>query len=281
MVELPPQESIYRQVAVALSEDVGSGDATAALVPADAVSTATIVAREEGVVCGRAWVDEVFRQVDPLIGADWSVADGDRVSADQVLCRLEGPSRALLTGERAALNLLQTLSGTATAARRYADAVDGLPVRILDTRKTIPGLRLAQKYAVRCGGCHNHRIGLFDAILIKENHIRAAGSVTAVLDTASRLAGELPVEIEVENLQQLEEAIAAGAKRVLLDNFALDGLRDAVRVAGGRARLEASGGVNLDTVRSIAESGVDDISVGEITKHVHALDLSMRFDHQW
>jgi len=281
MVELPPQESIYRQVAVALSEDVGSGDATAALVPADAVSTATIVAREEGVVCGCAWVDEVFRQVDPLIGADWSVADGDRVSADQVLCRLEGPSRALLTGERAALNLLQTLSGTATAARRYADAVDGLPVRILDTRKTIPGLRLAQKYAVRCGGCHNHRIGLFDAILIKENHIRAAGSVTAVLDTASRLAGELPVEIEVENLQQLEEAIAAGAKRVLLDNFALDGLRDAVRVAGGRARLEASGGVNLDTVRSIAESGVDDISVGEITKHVHALDLSMRFDHQW
>jgi nicotinate-nucleotide pyrophosphorylase (carboxylating) len=281
MTELPPSKTIYQQVLAALAEDVGGGDVTAALVPPDAVSSALVFAREAGVVCGRSWLDEVFRQLDPAIAVDWAATDGDRVSPDQVLCRLKGAARALLTGERAALNLLQTLSGTATAARRYADAVAGLPVRILDTRKTIPGLRLAQKYAVRCGGCHNHRVGLFDAILIKENHIRAAGSVTAVLEAAHRLAGALPVEIEVENPEQLEEALAAGAKRVLLDNFTLDGLRDAVRLTAGRARLEASGGVNLDTVRAIAETGVDDISVGEITKHVRALDLSMRFDHHW
>jgi len=285
MIAPPSSALVGSQVTAALAEDVGSGDITAALVPEGAVSDAVIVARESGVVCGVDWVSEVFRQVDPTIAVEWVVTDGDRVVTDQLLCRLEGEARPLLTGERAALNFLQTLSGTATAARRYADAVEGLPVRILDTRKTLPGLRLAQKYAVRCGGCHNHRVGLYDAVLIKENHIRASGSVTAVLQQAHRLAGartvEIPVEIEVETLAQLDEALAAGAKRVLLDNFALEALFEAVRRTAGRARLEASGGVTLETVRAIAETGVDDISVGEITKHLHAIDLSMRFDHHW
>ena len=274
---LPDSRVIARDVAAALAEDVGGGDLTAALVP-DARIEARIIAREPGVLCGTAWVDEVFRVLDPSIRVDWLAADGDTVVADRKLCVLQGPARSLLTGERAALNLLQTLSGTATAARRYADRVAGTGARILDTRKTIPGLRLAQKYAVRCGGCHNHRIGLFDAVLIKENHIKAADGVAAVLAEAGRIAGDLPVEIEVENLAQLEEALAAGATRVLLDNFSPERLRDAVRLNAGRARLEASGGVDLDTVRAIAETGVDDISVGSITKHLRALDLSMRFD---
>ena len=237
-----------------------------------------MVAREQGVLCGTAWFDEVFRALDPAVTVRWQAADGAPVVADQVLCRLEGPARAILTGERTALNLLQTLSGTASAASRYAAAVAGTGARILDTRKTIPGLRLAQKYAVRCGGAHNHRIGLFDAVLIKENHIASAGGIAVVLGEAVRQAPGRPVEIEVEDLSQLEEALAAGATRVLLDNFTLEDLREAVRVTAGRARLEASGGVSLDTVGDIARTGVDDISVGEITKHVRALDLSMRFD---
>jgi nicotinate-nucleotide pyrophosphorylase (carboxylating) len=275
--ELPPADGIRRQVAAFLAEDVGDGDLTAGLVPGGETARATVVARAQGVLCGTAWFDEVFCALDPDVAVRWQAADGDPVAADQVLCRLEGPARPLLTGERTALNLLQTLSGTATAASRYVAAVAGTGARILDTRKTIPGLRLAQKYAVRCGGAHNHRIGLFDAVLIKENHIASAGGVSFVLEEAGRLAAGRPVEIEVEDLAQLEEALAAGATRVLLDNFSLGDLREAVRVTAGRARLEASGGVSLDTVGDIARTGVDDISVGEITKNVRALDLSMRF----
>jgi len=275
---LPPRETIAAQVRVALAEDVGTGDRTAALIPADAVGRAHILSREAAVLSGTPWVDEVFRQLDPRVEVEWLAHDGEPIARNQTLCRLSGPARSLLTGERAALNFLQTLSGTATLARRWADAVAGTGARILDTRKTIPGLRLAQKYAVTCGGCHNHRIGLDDAVLIKENHIAAAGSVTAALHAAVANAAGLEIEIEVETLEQLREALAAGARRILLDNFPLERLREAVAIAAGRARLEASGGVTLDTVRAIAETGVDDISVGALTKDVRAVDLSMRFD---
>lgn len=275
---LPPHEAIAAQVRAALAEDVGTGDRTAALIPADASGRARVLSREAAVLCGTAWADEVFRQLDPRVGIEWLAHDGDAIAPDQTLLRLSGLARSLLTGERTALNFLQTLSGTATAARRWADAVAGTGARILDTRKTIPGLRLAQKYAVTCGGCHNHRVGLYDAVLIKENHIAAAGSVTAALRAAQREAAGLEVEIEVETLDQLREALAAGARRVLLDNFPRERLREAVAIAAGRARLEASGGVTLDTVRAIAETGVDDISVGALTKDVRAVDLSMRFD---
>ena len=277
MREPPSPETIEQQVALVLAEDVGPGDVTAALVPETAVADAVVVAREAGVLCGAAWFDEVFAQLDRRITVDWELHDGDACTAEQVLCGVHGPARGVLTGERSALNLLQTLSGTATAARAYADAVAGTTARVLDTRKTVPGLRAAQKYAVHCGGAHNHRIGLFDAVLIKENHIEAAGSIASVLAEAGRIAGQRPVEIEVESLDQLREAIDAGANHVLLDNFGLAELRGAVALSGGRARLEASGGVDLDSVRAIAETGVDDISVGEITKHIHALDLSMLF----
>lgn len=280
MPELPPREVIELNVAAALAEDVGDGDVTASLVPVDAMAHAFVEAREDGVLCGTAWVDETFRQLDPEIEVTWHVADGAAVAAGQLVCHAEGYARTVLTGERVALNLLQTLSGTATVAARFVAAVAGTGARVLDTRKTIPGLRLAQKYAVRCGGAHNHRAGLFDAVLIKENHIEAAGSIAAVLAEAHRVAAGLPVEIEVENLEQLEEALHAGAKRILLDNFGIEVLREAVRLNAGRARLEASGGVGLETIHAIAETGVDDISVGEITKHVHALDLSMRFEHR-
>jgi len=275
---LPPRETIAAQVRAALAEDVGTGDRTAALIPADATGRAHVVCREAAVLSGTAWVDEVFRQIDPRVAIGWLADDGDAIAPNQTLCRLNGPARSLLTGERAALNFLQTLSGTATLARRWADAVAGTGARILDTRKTIPGLRLAQKYAVTCGGCHNHRIGLYDAVLIKENHIAAAGSVTAELHAAVASAAGLEIEIEVETLEQLREALAAGARRILLDNFPLERLREAVAIAAGRARLEASGGVTLDTVRAIAETGVDDISVGALTKDVRAVDLSMRFE---
>ena len=275
---LPPRETIAAQVRAALAEDVGAGDRTAALIPADALGRAHVLSREAAVLSGTAWVDEVFRQLDPTVVVDWLVRDADAIGTGQTLCRLSGPARSLLTGERTALNFLQTLSGTATLARRWADAVAGTKARILDTRKTIPGLRLAQKYAVTCGGCHNHRIGLYDAVLIKENHIAAAGSITAALRAAQREAAGLEIEIEVETLEQLGEALAAGARRILLDNFPLERLREAVAIAAGRARLEASGGVTLDTVRLIAETGVDDISVGALTKDVRAVDLSMRFE---
>jgi nicotinate-nucleotide pyrophosphorylase (carboxylating) len=273
------QHQISAQVSQALAEDLGSGDLTAALLDPSAAIQAEIICREKAVLCGIPWADEVFRQLDPVLELDWLASDGEAISENQVLCRMRGNTRALLSGERCALNYLQTLSGTATIARSYADAVAGLKVRILDTRKTVPGLRLQQKYAVRCGGCDNHRIGLFDAVLIKENHIRAAGSIGAALARSKALLpAAIPVEIEVETLAELRQALEAGANRVLLDNFSLDQLRDAVSLNQGRARLEASGGVQLTTIREIAETGIDDISVGALTKDIHAIDLSMLFE---
>ena len=264
-------------VALALAEDVGAGDLTAALIPEDARAEATVISRETAVLCGAPWFDAVFRQLDPRVAIDWRAADGDRIEPNQVLCTLRGPARPLLTGERTALNFLQMLSGTATLARRFADTVAGTGATILDTRKTLPGLRLAQKYAVRCGGCQNHRIGLFDAVLIKENHIMAAGSITNAIAAARRLHPGVTVEVEVENLAELEEALAARPDIVMLDNFDLATMAEAVRIAGGRVKLEASGNVSFDTVRQIAETGVDYISIGGLTKDVRAVDLSMRF----
>jgi nicotinate-nucleotide pyrophosphorylase (carboxylating) len=273
---LPPRALIDDDVRRALAEDVGAGDLTAALVP-DAPADAELVTREDAVLCGRAWFDAVFRALDARVQVQWWRQDGDRIAAGETLCRLHGPARAILTGERSALNFLQTLSGTASATARYVAAVRGTRARILDTRKTLPGLRRAQKYAVACGGGRNHRMGLYDAILIKENHIAAAGSVTAALAQARQLApAATPIEIEVENLGQLREALAAGAARILLDNFAVDDLRAAVQITGGRAALEASGGVTLDNIRAVAETGVDFISIGSLTKHLRAVDLSLR-----
>ena len=265
------------EVRRALAEDVGSGDLTAALVP-DESAHAELVTREDAVLCGTTWFDAVFRQLDARVVIDWLVQDGAHVRAGAVLCRLRGPARAILTGERTALNFLQTLSGTATRTARYVDAVRGTRARILDTRKTIPGLRQAQKYAVTCGGGYNHRMGLYDAVLIKENHIAAAGGVAAVLAAARLIApADVLIEIEVETSAQLEQALAAGASRILLDNFDLDGLRAAVRATAGRAELEASGGMTLDSIRAVAKTGVDYISVGGLTKNVEAVDLSLRF----
>jgi nicotinate-nucleotide pyrophosphorylase (carboxylating) len=261
----------------ALEEDIGSGDITAALIPEATRGKAQIISREAAILCGSAWFDAIFVELDTDVQVSWHAHDGDTIQPGEVICQLEGRARSLLTGERAALNLLQTLSGTATLARRYADAVRGLPVRILDTRKTLPGLRIAQKYAVRTGGCHNHRTGLYDGILIKENHIAAAGSVAAAVEAARKLGTDLPIEIEVERLEQIPEALSAGADILLLDNFELDQLRAAVALNQGQARLEASGGVSLDTLREIAATGVDAISVGALTKNVQAVDLSMRF----
>jgi nicotinate-nucleotide pyrophosphorylase (carboxylating) len=272
---------VSRCVATALQEDIGSGDLTAQLIPADRIARAAVITREDAVLCGTAWFDEVFRQIDPRVRVTWSVRDGDRVRADQQLCTLDGPARALLTGERTALNFLQSLAGTATVTRRYVDAVAGTKCRILDTRKTIPGLRIAQKYAVRCGGGTNHRIGLFDAILIKENHIAAAGSIANAVNEARRVASKVLLEVEVENLVELREALDARVDRILLDNFSLDELRAAAQTtrahANARTELEASGNMSLATLRAVAETGVDFISVGGLTKHVRAVDLSMRF----
>ncbi|MFN2337494.1 MAG: carboxylating nicotinate-nucleotide diphosphorylase [Gammaproteobacteria bacterium] len=270
-------QQILQAVHAALAEDVGTGDVTARLIQEDARGQAHVISREAAVLCGSAWFNAVFQCLDESVRVHWQAHDGDAVVPDQVLCRLEGPARALLTGERSALNFLQTLSGTATLARRYAEAVAGLPVRILDTRKTLPGLRLAQKYAVRTGGCHNHRTGLYDGILIKENHIAAAGSVDAAVRAARALGTGLAVEVEVEDLDQVREALEAGADILLLDNFTRADLEAAVALTAGRAKLEASGGVSLETVRAIAATGVDFVSVGGLTKDVKALDLSMRF----
>ena len=264
-------------VALALAEDVGGGDLTAALIPEDAQAEATVISRENAILCGAAWFDAVFWQLDSRIVINWQAADGDRIASDQLLCTLRGLARVLLTGERTALNFLQLLSGTATLARRYADAVAGTRATILDTRKTLPGLRLAQKYAVRCGGCRNHRIGLFDAVLIKENHIMAAGSIGEAIAVARRLHPDVTVEVEVENLAELAEALMAQPDIVMLDNFDLATMAEAVNITGGRVKLEASGNVNFETVRPIAETGVDYISIGGLTKDVRAVDLSMRF----
>jgi nicotinate-nucleotide pyrophosphorylase (carboxylating) len=274
---LPAHALIEDDVRRALAEDIGSGDLTAQLV-ADTEAHAELLTREDTVLCGTAWFDEVFRQIDARVRITWYKHDGDRVAANTLLCRLDGPARTLLSGERCALNFLQTLSGTATLAARYVEALHGTRAKLLDTRKTLPGLRRAQKYAVTCGGGHNHRMGLYDAVLIKENHIAAAGSVSAALARArAAVTPDIPVEIEVETLTQLREALGAGATRILLDNFDLAGLTAAVRETAGRAALEASGGITLDNIRAIAETGVDYISVGSLTKHLRAIDLSLRF----
>ncbi|HNM76391.1 MAG TPA: carboxylating nicotinate-nucleotide diphosphorylase [Accumulibacter sp.] len=265
------------------AEDVGQGDLTAQLVPADVVSRAVVVAREPAVLCGSRWFERCFKALDSRVAILWRAEDGQRVSADQVLCEIEGPARALLTGERSALNFLQLLSGVATRARQFADRVSGTRAQVVDTRKTLPGLRLAQKHAVQCGGGGNHRLGLYDGILIKENHILAAGSIAAAMAAANEVAAQAAgrcqfIQIEVENLNELQQALAAGARMVLLDNMSLAEMREAVSLAAGRAVLEASGNVNLETVREIAETGVDRISIGGLTKDVRALDLSMRFE---
>lgn len=272
-------EDLGAQVEAALREDLGSGDVTAALVPADQQVRGAIITREEAVLCGRAWADETFRRLDPRVQLHWCAADGERLTPGQVICEIAGPARPVLTGERTALNFLQLLSGTATQARRFVDAVAGTGCRILDTRKTLPGLRTAQKYAVRCGGADNHRMGLYDRVLIKENHIIAAGTIGGAIAAARSDAPGIPVEIEVETLGELGEALDARPDIAMLDEFSLDDMRAAVelnRVHGGTARLEASGSVTLETVRGIAETGVDCVSVGGLTKHVQAVDLSMR-----
>ena len=270
-------EALLLSVREALREDVGPGDITAALLPADSTATASVITRESAVLCGMAWFNAVFAELDTDIGISWLVHDGDRIESGQTVCTLAGPARPILTGERTALNFLQTLSGTASRARRYADAVAGLPVKVLDTRKTLPGLRQAQKYAVRTGGCHNHRIGLYDGILIKENHIAAAGSVEAAIRLARNANPGMPVETEVENETELLAALDAGADRLLLDNFTVAELQHAIDVTAGRASLEASGGVSLDNIRNIAATGVDFISVGALTKDIQATDYSMIF----
>jgi len=277
--ELPAD--LGAQVDAALREDIGSGDVSAALVPAGQRVRGSIVTREAAILCGRAWADETFRRLDPQVRLGWHAADGARLAADQVIFEIEGPARAVLTGERTALNFLQLLSGTATATRRLVDAVAGTPCRILDTRKTLPGLRTAQKYAVRCGGGDNHRMGLYDRVLIKENHIAAAGSLTAAIEAARRSAPELTVEVEVESPAELEEALGAHPDIIMLDDFSLAGLQAAVKLNQARGRpvkLEASGSVSPETVGAIAATGVDYISVGALTKHVRAVDLSMRLE---
>jgi nicotinate-nucleotide pyrophosphorylase (carboxylating) len=272
-----PHSYIEDTVNAGLTEDIGSGDITSSIIPEDEVSLANVICRESAVICGVDWFEEVFNQLDPNVFIDWEVDDGDEVEANQQLCTLSGPTRSLLTGERTALNFLQTLSGTATLTRRYVDAIKNTQAKLLDTRKTIPGLRLAQKYAVTCGGGFNHRIGLFDAILIKENHIHASGGIAEAIAAARFNNPDMPVEIEVENIDQLQQAIAAHAERVLLDNFNLVLLRQAVSITHKQLLLEASGGVNLDTIQAIAQTGVDFISCGALTKDVIAIDLSMRF----
>ena len=265
-------------VSRALLEDVGTGDLTASLIDSSALASATIMTREAGILCGMAFASEAFQQTDPACQLNWLLSDGDSLSAGDELCRIQGPARALLTAERTALNFIQLLSGTATTASRYAARVAHTGVKLLDTRKTLPGLRVAQKYAVACGGCHNHRIGLFDAFLIKENHIAAAGSISAAISTARRAATGKLIEVEVETAEELHQALDAGADRIMLDNFSLEQLCEAVKTARGRAELEASGNVTDETLVSIAETGVDLISIGALTKHVRALDLSMRLD---
>jgi len=262
----------------ALAEDVGSGDLTAALIAAGTSLRARVIAREAAVLCGRPWFDQVFKQVDPSVQIVWQAAEGERISAGETLCRLDGPARALLTGERCALNFLQLLSGVATRTRQYVDAIEGSRARILDTRKTLPGLRFAQKYAVVTGGGANHRMGLYDMVLIKENHIAAAGGITAAIQAAERLAPGAPLQVEVETEAQLAEALGAGAPLILLDNFSVERMHAAVVFTAGRAELEASGGITFDTVSAIAKTGVDRISIGALTKDVRALDLSMRFE---
>lgn len=272
-----PTAFIESQVKLALLEDIGQQDLTADLIPIDAMVTATLITRENATLCGKNWFASVFAQLDKNIVIEWHAADGDKLAANSTICTLNGPARAILTGERTAMNFLQTLSATATRASQYANAVSGLPVKVLDTRKTLPGWRIAQKYAVRCGGCFNHRFGLYDGILIKENHINAAGSIAAAVSQARALHPTISVEVEVENNKELEQALSAKADIILLDNFDIEQLHQAVSFNNGQALLEASGNVNLETIRDIAETGVDRISVGALTKDINAVDLSLRF----
>ena len=275
-IEPASTEDIIECVRRALAEDIGDGDITAQLIPADTLASATVITREAAVLCGQPWVNEVFRQVDPGVTLSWAVEEGAEVDADQLLLTLRGPARSLLTGERAALNFLQTLSGTATITRHYVNLLAGSGITLLDTRKTIPGLRLAQKYAVRIGGGTNHRIGLYDAFLIKENHIAACGSVQQAVRRAREIAADKPVEVEVENLEELRQALEAGADIIMLDNFSDDDIRTAGDLVAGRARLEISGNVTSETIERLSGFRVDYISSGALTKHCHAIDLSMR-----
>ena len=272
----PAATQIAADVERALTEDLGQGDATAALLPADARAQARLTCRDAAVIAGSAWFDACFRRLDPSVQIDWRVSDGDQVAPGTLLCSLSGHARSLVTAERTALNFLQLLSATATTTARHAAAVAGTAVRVLDTRKTVPGLRVAQKYAVRCGGGHNQRMGLYDAILVKENHIIAAGGIAAAVSAARRLHPDLPLEVEVENLDELEQALHAGVDRIMLDNFELEQMREAVARTAGRVPLEISGNVDLQTIGDFARTGVDFISVGALTKHVHAIDLSLR-----
>ena len=270
---------IESNVEAALAEDIGSGDLTARLIPAENTATATVICREAAVLCGTAWFEACFRNLDAGIEIKWHARDGEAIAAGQTLCEIQGNARAMLSAERPALNFLQTLSATATAARQYVEAVRGTHAMIMDTRKTLPGLRVAQKYAVKCGGGKNQRVGLYDGILIKENHIMAVGGIREVLAQAAKIAPPgVSIQIEVESLNELEQALAAGATLILLDNFDLETLRKAVRLAGSRAELEASGGITLETVRDVAETGVQRISVGSLTKDIKALDLSLRLE---
>lgn len=273
---VPDAAQIAIDIDRALAEDLGQGDATAGLLPIDAQAHAELTCREAAVIAGTAWFDACFRRFDPAVRIDWQVRDGDRIAPGSVICRLSGHARSLVTAERSALNFLQLLSATATTTADYVAAVAGTAVRVLDTRKTIPGLRLAQKYAVRCGGGHNQRLGLYDAILIKENHIIAAGSIAAAVQAARRLHPDLLLEVEVESLDELEQALQAGVDRIMLDNFELAQMREAVQHTAGRVPLEVSGNVDLRTIGEYARTGVDFISVGALTKHVRAIDLSLR-----
>lgn len=272
-----PQSAIEETVNLSLREDIGDGDITAQLIPIDEIAIATVISRETCVLCGMDWFEEVFRQVDNEVLIEWITEDGDAIEAGQTICSLSGPARSILTGERTALNFIQTLSATATRAAEYARAIADTNCVVLDTRKTIPGLRLAQKYAVSCGGCQNHRIGLYDAILIKENHIAAHGSIAGVVEEAYFLYPDTMIEIEVENLVQLQQALDTQVKRVLLDNFSLEDLQAAVKLNNGRLELEASGGVTLDSIHDIASTGVNFISTGALTKDIRATDFSLRF----
>lgn len=267
---------IIQSGSLALAEDIGEGDITAQLIPSDQQASAKVITREDCIFCGRAWVDEVFKQVDPQVCIEWHINDGQPAPANSILFTLHGSARSLLTGERAALNFVQTLSGTATISHHYAQQVAHTQVKLLDTRKTIPGLRTAQKYAVACGGCHNHRIGLYDAFLIKENHIAACGGIAKAIASAHQIAPGKPVEVEVETFAELDQALAAGADIIMLDNFSIEDMKKAVTINAGRAKLEASGNINEKTLVPTAETGVDFISIGGLTKHCKAVDLSMR-----
>lgn len=275
-LSLPEYSAIQQQVKSALNEDIGSGDVTARLINDTQSVTAEIICRDNAILCGCKWVDEVLLQIDKNMTIQWNVSDGDAIQANSVLCTIKGNAQPILTAERTALNFLQTLSATATTTRRYVDAVQKTHCKILDTRKTIPGLRNAQKYAVRCGGGSNHRTGLYDMVLIKENHIHAAGSIRSAVELSKKLNPDIPIEVEVETLNELEQALDANVERILLDNMSIDTMKQAVKMAGGKTPLEASGGIHIDAILDVAQSGVNYISVGALTKNINAVDLSLR-----